>query len=324
MDDLYRLLRTGHLQAQGIVDTVTDPLLILDDRLCVVNASRSFFSTFHVDRYETIGRPLFELGDGQWDIPELRTLLADVIPKTTAVVNYQVDHDFPQLGQRSMLITARTLHHPDHNSRMMLVSITDATDNVQRAAQDMLFSELAHRMKNLLSVTQSLARQTRTQGRTAEEFRHDFLGRFQALVEAHDLAFSPEGDAGLMALVERVLSPYSASEGAVVIQAGPEVRFKHQVTQSFSLIVHELATNAAKYGALSKPDGSVHVTWAMEPDHRLALTWVETGGPPVTPPAGTGYGTKLIESAVNYTLGGELEQTYEPAGLRTKITFPLA
>ena len=95
MEDLYRLLRAGHVQAQGMVDTVPDPLLVLDQGLRIQTASRAFFETFKVDRFETIGRPLYELGNGQWDIPELRRLLLEVIPKASAVVDFRVDHDFP-------------------------------------------------------------------------------------------------------------------------------------------------------------------------------------------------------------------------------------
>lgn len=87
-DDLYRLLRANHAQAQGIVDTVSEPLLVLDTGLCVQAANRSFLKTFHVDSYETIGQPVYELGNGQWNIPELRHLLEDVIPKANAVIDY--------------------------------------------------------------------------------------------------------------------------------------------------------------------------------------------------------------------------------------------
>ena len=194
MEDLYRLLRAGHVQAQGIVDTVADPLLVLDQGLRVVSASRSFFETFKVDRYETIGQPLHELGDGQWDNPELRRLLGEVIPKSAAVIDYEVEHDFPGLGRRKMLLTARTLHHPDNGSHSMLLSIADITERArQDATKDMLFSELRHRMKNLLGLAQSLARQTATEGRTAEQYRDDFLGRFSALAQAHDLSFAAQG-----------------------------------------------------------------------------------------------------------------------------------
>ncbi|WP_407046070.1 HWE histidine kinase domain-containing protein [Mesorhizobium abyssinicae] len=325
MEDLYRLLRTGHVQSQGIVDTVPDPLLVLDESLCVQNASRSFFETFKVDRDETIGRHIYELGNGQWDIPELRLLLSQVIPKSTAIINYEVEHDFPGLGHRTMLLTARTLHHPDNGSHSMLLSIVDATDQVRRdAAKDLLFGELRHRMKNLLAVTQSLAFHTRTESRTAEEYRDDFLGRFAALVEAQDLAFAEQDEAGLAPLIERVLAPYAADPAAVVIEPGAAVEFGPRTIMSLSLVLHELATNAAKYGALSSSGGRVRITWQVEDDNTwLRLMWVESGGPPVTPPATTGYGTKLIQSATTYSPGGRVEQNYAKGGLEVEIVIPL-
>ena len=324
MEDLYRLLRTEHVQAQGIVDTITDPLLVLDSNLCVQAASRSFFETFKVDRYETIGQPLRELGNGQWDIPELHRLLEEVIPKATAIVNYEVEHEFPDLGRRTMLVTARTLHHPDRHSHTMLLPIVDATDSQRRdAAKDMLFGELRHRMKNLLAVAQSLSRHTATEGRTAEEYRDEFLGRFGALVEAQDLAFATQGDTGLKALIERILRPYGISD-AVVFEGDEAVDLTPRTIMSLSLVLHELATNAAKYGALSVPGGQVRIRWQLEDDNsRLRLRWVESGGPPVTPPATTGYGTKLIDSATTYSLGGEVEQRYAPGGLETELVIPL-
>jgi len=140
VEDLYRLLRTGHVQAQAIVDTVPDPMLVLDENLCVLTASRSFFQTFKVDRYETIGQPVYELGNGQWDIPDLRLLLSRVIPRSAAVINFEVEHDFPDLGRRTMLLTARALFHSDNTSRSLLLSIVDVTESHRReAAKDMLF-----------------------------------------------------------------------------------------------------------------------------------------------------------------------------------------
>ncbi len=185
MEDLYRLMRTTHVQAQGIVDTVANPLLVLDGSLCVQAASLSFFETFKVDRYETIGQQQYDFGNGQWDIPELRRLLVDVIPNASAVINYKDEHDFAHLGRRTMLVTARTLHHPDNRSHTMLLTFVDATEQTrQDAAKDMLFGELRHRMKNVFAVAQSIARQTPTEGHTAEEFRDAFLGRFGALIDA--------------------------------------------------------------------------------------------------------------------------------------------
>lgn len=264
-EDLYRLLRTGHVQAQGIVDTVTDPMLVLDASLCVQNASRSFFETFEVDRYETIGQPLFELGDGQWDIPELRRLLVEVIPKSTALINYEVEHDFPGLGRRTMLVTARRLHHPDSGSHSMLLSIVDATERHREdAAKDMLLGELRHRMGNLLSMVQSIAHHTTTRGRSAEEYRDDFLGRFGALVKAQELAFAGQSETGLKKLFGRISAPCSADLGAIVIDPEPAVELGPRAIMSLSMVLHELVTNSAKFGALSVPGGRIQVSWQVE------------------------------------------------------------
>ncbi|WBH16231.1 PAS domain-containing sensor histidine kinase [Sphingomonas radiodurans] len=325
MEDLYRLLRTGHVQAQGIVDTVSDPLLVLDSSLCVQSASRSFFETFHVDRYETIGKPLYELGDGQWDIPTLRSLLTEVIPRATAILDYQVEHDFPHLGRRTMLLTARTLHHPDISSHTMLLSIVDVTERKRKdTARDLLFGELRHRMKNLLGLAQSMARQMPAEGCTAAQYRDDFLGRFSALMDAEDVAFSEHDQGDLTDLLERVFAPYLADSAAALITPSEAVDLSPRMLTSLGLAFHELATNAAKYGALSVPGGKVRVGWTVEKgSNALRITWSESNGPPVTPPTTTGYGTQLIESTITYSLFGTIKTDYAKSGVQVDIVIPL-
>ena len=324
MEDLYRLLRASHVEAQGIVDTVSDPMLVLDENLCVQSASRSFFETFKVDRYETIGQNLRELGNGQWDIPELHRLLSEVIPRSAAIVNYRVEHVFPQLGRRVMLITARMLHHPDKPTHSILLSIVDATDQSrQDAAKDMLFGELRHRMKNQLSMVRSIARLTSTEGRSAKEYRDDFLGRFAALVSAQELAFTEQKEIGLEALIKRILAPFTDSTDAVVVEPGAAIDLGPTKIISLGLVLHELAMNAAKYGALSVSDGRLRVSWQIDGADLLKLKWVESDGPRVVPPSTTGYGTKLITSVATYNLGGRAELEYAVGGLKAEITFPL-
>ncbi len=323
-DDLYRLLRAGHAQAQGIVDTVSDPLLVLDAGLCVQAASRSFFQTFGVDSYDTIGRPIYELGNGQWNIPELRRLLEEVIPKASAIVNYAVEHEFPQLGRRNMLITARTLYQTDGGSRTMLLSIVDATQQHQRdVAKDLLLSELRHRMNNLLGVIQALARLTATAGRSAEDYRDAFMGRLTALIAAENHAYDDQEATDLKKLIERIVAPYLANQGAIEIESGDAVDLGPQGTSSLSLVLHEMATNAAKYGALSAPGGQVRISWLLDDaNSKLKFTWVESGGPPVTEPASASFGTTLVRSTIS-KLDGHLEQEYAPDGYRAEIVIPL-
>ena len=117
LEDLYRLLRSEHVQAQGIVDTLEEPLLVLDSAGCVLTANRGFYETFRVGRDDTVGRSLFALGGRQWDIPELRHLVSEIIPRSTAVVGYEVTAEFSTIGKRTMLVSARRLAATSESSR---------------------------------------------------------------------------------------------------------------------------------------------------------------------------------------------------------------
>jgi two-component sensor histidine kinase len=325
LEDFYRVIRNGHVRAQGIVDTVPDPLLVLDQDLTVEAANRAFHETFNVSRDETIGKHLYELGNGQWDIPDLRRLLEDVIPKSTAIIDYEVTHDFPNLGRRTMLLTAHRLHHPDNVSRTLLLSMVDATERRKREAEkDVLLGELRHRIKNLLALVHAMARQTSVEGRSGEEYRDAFLGRFHALVRAHEFAFSENKNIPLQHVVERTLEPYTSLSSAVLIEPGPPVVLAPGQLQPLSLILHELATNAVKYGALSAPNGQIRVGWTVETDdaQRLRLDWQEVGGPPASAPTSTGFGTRLIQVAAA-ELGGHPELAYGPEGLKAEILVSL-
>src|SRR5580693_9951025 len=113
--------------AQAIVDTVREPLLVLDKDLGVLAASRSFYLTFKVAKADTIGRPLYALGDGQWDIPRLRVLLENIVPEHGVMEGYEVEHEFPGLGQRTMRLNARQLFYKGGANRTILLGIEDVT-----------------------------------------------------------------------------------------------------------------------------------------------------------------------------------------------------
>ncbi|WP_348628591.1 HWE histidine kinase domain-containing protein [Mesorhizobium sp. M2A.F.Ca.ET.042.01.1.1] len=325
LEDLYRILRTGHVQAQGVVDTVPFPLLVLDGALCIEDVNRAFLRTFKVNRDDIIGKRIYDLGDGQWDIPELRRLLTDVIPKSTAVIDYKVEHDFPGIGKRTMLVTARTINQDD-NGTTMLVSFVDASDRTRREVEfEILLGELRHRMKNLLGLVRALANQTKAEGVSAEAYREAFLGRLTAIVDANDQGFVGGGDGDLAELIARTLEPFAASPSAINIDKGPPVKLDSKKLMSLALALHELATNALKYGALSKAGGQVHVLWEVEEAEipRLRLTWTESGGPRVSAPTSRGFGSQLIQLAIAYDLNGKVEPTYAATGLMVEMVIPL-
>ncbi|HUE71282.1 MAG TPA: PAS domain-containing protein, partial [Pirellulaceae bacterium] len=122
--------------AQNIVDTVREPLLILDASLRVRSANRAFYQTFQVSPEETEGRLIYELGNGQWDIPDLRTLLEDIVPKSSVFDDFELDHTFPVIGRRVMLLNARKLQ-AGHHGELLVLAMEDVTSQ-KRAEQELL------------------------------------------------------------------------------------------------------------------------------------------------------------------------------------------
>ena len=165
--------------AQGIVDTVREPVLVLDNELRVIAASRSFYSAFKVRPNDTQGRLLYALGDGQWDIPKLRVLLENIIPEHGVMEGYEVEHEFPDLGQRTMCLNARQVFYKGGANRTILLGIEDVTrqrvlerekDELLRQ-KDMLFEELQHRVSNSLQIIASIILM-KARAVESEETRH--------------------------------------------------------------------------------------------------------------------------------------------------------
>ena len=203
-------------------------------------------------------------------------------------------------------------------------------DELQRAAreQGVLARELGHRVRNLLGLVRALASQTSTKGRTADEFRTAFVGRVQALSVAESLIFENSDErADPLALAHDVLAPYRLDDPDKIAIEGASVGLSHRQARMFGLALHELATNAAKHGALCVPDGSVRVRWHLEDadDDRsqLSLTWQEADGPEIVPPERKGFGTRLLQDVVSNELNGKAELIYEAQGLRYTLRFPV-
>jgi nitrogen-specific signal transduction histidine kinase len=114
------------------VDTVREPLLVLNVDFKVISANQSFYQAFHTSRQETEQRPIYELGDGQWDIPQLRELLEKIIPRDSSFKDFEVEHDFPKIGKKTMILNARRLPAAGEHPQMILLAIEDSTEAVVR------------------------------------------------------------------------------------------------------------------------------------------------------------------------------------------------
>jgi two-component system, chemotaxis family, CheB/CheR fusion protein len=317
----------ARVYAEAVVDTVRQPLLTLDAELRVQSANRAFYTLFQVPAKGTRNRQIYELGNGQWNIPALRKLFEDVLPENAVIEDFVVEHNFENLGRRIMLINARKLQRPGRPD-LILVAIDDITIRSDAEAhRDVLISEMSHRVKNVLAAVQSIASQTLRQSGSLEGFKAAFNGRLHALAGAHDLLVD-EGWAGsdMRQLVRRTLEPYRAGDvcGRITVD-GPRLTLRTQTGVALTMILHELATNAAKYGALSTPNGTLDVNWQRENSGgqpQIRLRWIEAGGPPVKTPSRRGFGSELIERSTTHELHGQAILDYREEGLHGELTFP--
>jgi PAS domain S-box-containing protein len=208
----------------------------------------------------------------------------------------------------------------DHIVRIsgVTVDITDRKDAEERQA--LLAREVDHRARNALALVQSIVRLTRAD--TIKSYIAAVDGRIGALSRAHTLlAQSRWQGADLARLADEELAPYRMSDADRVSASGPDVSLEPRTAQTLALALHELSTNAAKYGALSAISGRVKLTWDLQPD-QLVLRWIETGGPTTQPPASAGFGIRVISASIERQLEGEARFEWLPEGLRCSLAVP--
>lgn len=310
--------------ADKLIDSVREGLLILTWDLKVVRANQSFYDTFRVDRAETEGRLVYELGNGQWNIPRLRELLEEILPRESTFDDFEVEHDFERIGRRIMVLNARRLDHLN----LIVLAIRDRTEARRAAAQTRTtLGELQHRVKNMLNVVNALSVQTRRRSQTLEEYAHTFENGLASLARLQDLLVNgPEGKALLDRILELELEANGASKGVQFTLDGPDVYLTPTQAQNFAMAVHELTTNAIKYGALSTEGAWIQIEWTTEMTagiEKLRFRWKEHGVRIEEPPSRTGFGTQIIEQALPYMLGGESSFALHHDGAECRLEFPL-
>jgi two-component sensor histidine kinase len=191
----------------------------------------------------------------------------------------------------------------------------------------LLMRELTHRSKNLLAVIQAMARQTARHSGTTDSFLDQFGARLQALATSHDILVQESWHgASLDELVRMQLGHYIDRNASQIVIEGPPILLKPEAAQGLGLAVHELATNAAKYGGLSRLSGRVNITWRRLPaseGHGIEMIWEERGGPGVTAPEQRGFGSLVIERHLARSLDSEVELEFAPAGVRCRINVPV-
>jgi two-component sensor histidine kinase len=335
---------------EAIVDTVREPLIVLDDGLRVVVGSRSFYRAFNVTPQETEGRSLYELGDGQWNIPALRTLLEDIIPQHTTIEEFEVEHDFPTIGQRTMLLNARKVFYEGNGSTSLLVAIEDVTERrtLEREKdeflrekdellrqKDLLLQEMNHRVNNSLQIIASILL-LKAQTVQSEEIRrhlrdaHERVMSVAAVQEQlHPTPFGAEIEAKnyLTRLCESLAASMILEDQPVSIrvEAGEGTTTSEQAV-SMGLIATELVINALKHAFPGGAKGTILVGFES-----TASAWrlfvsddgVGIGTHLADAPVRTGLGTSIVE-ALTRQLGGRVTTSAASPGTTVSVTVPRA
>ena len=270
------------------------------------------------------GRPLTDIVS-RLDYDRLREDVEQVLNTLEALERRVSRRD----GTAHYLLRILPYRAPDSAVDGSLVTFVDVTQIVEvEQHQRLLVDELNHRVKNMLTVVISLATQTLRRAGTLEEFSGVFLGRVHALTAAYSLLSRESWSAvQLDEIVAEELRPFMASDRTNVVITGPAVFLHPRGALALGMAVHELATNAAKFGALSVPEGDVAVTWAVERTNdgeHFSLDWIERNGPPVKEPAKRGFGSMLIERALGHDLSGKATIEFLPEGVRATVRAPLS
>ncbi|THK34268.1 PAS domain-containing protein [Ensifer sp. MPMI2T] len=316
----------GHREfLEKLIDSVREGLLVLGWDLRVVRANQTFYDLFQVSPAGTEGRLVYELGNRQWDIPKLRELLEDVLPDNNAFDDVEVAHDFETIGRRIMVLNGRRLDHLD----LILLAIRDVTEQRRMEAQQQtLMGELHHRVKNVLSSVNALARRSLYESQSLDEFRDSFATRLGALARTQDLLMrAPDCDVLMAEVLRLELEAQGGHEGENFHLEGPDVAMSREATQAFAMAIHELTTNAVKHGAWASPEGRLKVTWTARGRKgngtQISFRWRENRPDINTAPARKGYGSRVLEGVFSHSLDGTCDLTLHADGAEFVAEFKL-
>lgn len=230
-------------------------------------------------------------------------------------------------GATDYVVKQRLARLPSAITRALAEAVEKVARRRAEENQRLLINELNHRVKNSLATVQAIAHQTLRAPEVPERYRRAFTERVMALARAHDVLTEERWESAEIGdIVAGALAPYDGGELSRFTVEGPSIRVSPKMALSLAMAFHELATNAAKYGALSVPGGRVRINWSVtgvDGGRRLHLNWAEEDGPTVQPPSEKGFGSRLIERGVAAELQGEAEVSYDPEGLLCRIEAPL-
>jgi PAS domain S-box-containing protein len=323
---LFAERRDSEDRMRAIVNTVLDAIITIDEKGIVETLNPTAARVFGYRPEEVVGQNVkmrmpdpYSHEHDRYISNYLKTGQAKIIGFGREVTGLRKDGSiFPMELQVGEMTAA--------GRRMFTGVVRDISERKQvDEHQKLLVAELDHRVKNVLARVSAVAMSTRQVSGSGDEFTRSLNGRLESMGTAHNL-LSHKGwrDVDLRDLVRSQLAPYATDTNVVI--SGGKATLTSEATQAIAMVLHELATNAAKYGALSLPDGQVSVNWDFRTNKAAAsvlkIEWCEIGGPPVAPSTHSSYGTDLIRELIPHELGGHVDLVFAPTGVHCSIEIP--
>jgi PAS domain S-box-containing protein len=322
-----------------LVETIREGIVVLEPDLTICFANRSFCHTFTVAPEDTVGRKLYELGNGQWDIPKLRTSLAMITSGRKTIEDFEVEYFFPSVGRRTMVLNARKVYRPGNKVQQILLTIEDVTERVRlerehAAAHErigMLLQELTHRVKNSLQFIAAMvmieARNHKSgEGKAALErvsHRITALGQLYAKLSKAGTVEAVDAATYLNELCrDLIASVHQEGDSSIVLKTDIESELlPTDRAIPIGLIVNELVTNAVKHAFPSEAKGTVIVT-LKRVRRELRLTVADDGRGLDPQRASSGLGSRLVDGFAQQ-LGGQVERKSGSQGTSVHLILPL-
>lgn len=315
-------LRASERRLRAVLETDVVGVLFLDGSGALVDSNEAFLRMTGYSREDVRSRRLTWRGMTPPEWMAVSEAQMGELKATGQLGPYEKEYLLKDGSRSWMILAGRRL---DENTTVKFCM--DISDRKRAEMErELLARELSHRVKNIFAVVQALATQTDGRLGSVDAFRQAFLGRLQAMARAHSMLLDANWRSSeLGALVRHTMEPYQEDRPEVVAIEGERVLLTPQQGLGLSLVLHELSTNAAKYGALSNQDGRVSISWRKQEEEKASvrLCWEERGGPPIAPPTEKGFGSRLIERVIPLQLNGSVELDYATEGLTCCITFPL-
>lgn len=312
----HKILDNEDFEFRLLFEFIPNGVVVVDDKgfICLANAEAEKLLGY--SRNELIGQPVEILVPKRFHSEHIamRRTFFDTSQKARAmgggralIAQTRGGGEIPvAIGLRPLQFRGRSV---------VLASIVDITERTT------IMRELAHRSKNLLAIVMSVAHQTIRESTDMAAFKKSFEGRLEAMAQSMELLIDQKWlGISIVNLVQTQMKPF-AGAGDRIISAGPSIMLRPEFAQRLGLALHELATNAVKYGALSAPKGKVTIRWKFDDagDRRLKMTWAEQDGPKVAPPVRTGFGHKLLNSLKQAGLCDDMKLDFRADGLRWYI-----